>query len=171
MSPSTAPGLLNNRPMDTVMSNGRRFTISRAVEADVAELAALLADDVLGATRESVAIAPYLEAFGDIDADPNQLLLAVRDESRDLVATMQLTIIPCLARGGAKRLQIEAVRIAGSARGAGLGTELFAWAHEYGRTRGARLVQLTTDKARTDAQRFYDRLGYEASHEGYKRPL
>jgi len=157
--------------MDTVTSNGRRFTISRAVEADVAGLVSLLADDVLGATRESAAIAPYLEAFRDIDGDPNQLLLAVRDENRDLVATMQLTIIPCLARGGAKRLQIEAVRIAGSARGAGLGTELFAWAHEYGRSRGARLAQLTTDKARADAQRFYDRLGYEASHEGYKRPL
>src|SRR5699024_12859411 len=109
MNPSTAPGLLNNRPMDTVMSNGRRFTISRAVEADVAELAALLADGVLGATRESAAIAPYLEAFGDIDADPNQLLRAVRDESRDVVARVQLTIITCIVRDGAKPLQIEAL--------------------------------------------------------------
>src|SRR5690625_6117663 len=105
--------------MDTVTSNGRRFTIARAVEADVAGLVSLLADDVLGATRESAAIAPYLEAFADIDADPNQLLLAVRDENRDLVATMQLTIIPCLARGGAKRLQIEAAESAGSPRSAG----------------------------------------------------
>lgn len=153
------------------MSNGRRFTVSRAVEADVPGLVSLLADDVLGATRESSTMAPYLDAFRDIDGDPNQLLLAVRDEDRDLVATMQLTLIPCLARGGAKRLQIEAVRIAGSARGAGLGTELFNWAHEYGRSRGAELAQLTTDKARTDAHRFYGRLGYHASHEGYKRPM
>ena len=84
---------------------------------------------------------------------------------------MQLTLVPGLARQGAKRLQIEAVRLASGTRGRGLGTALFDWAHEYGRKQGATLAQLTSDKTRTDAHRFYDGLGYRASHQGYKRPL
>ena len=84
---------------------------------------------------------------------------------------MQLTLIPGLGRAGAKRLQIEAVRLAATTRGTGLGTALFQSAHGYGHRQGAALVQLITDKTRTDAHRFYDRLGYRASHESFKRPL
>ncbi|WP_182523627.1 GNAT family N-acetyltransferase [Nocardioides dongkuii] len=157
--------------MTTLSVDGRRYEVARATESDVAALVALLADDVLGAQRESADLAPYLAAFGEIDRDPNQLLLAVRDEGGDVVGTMQLTLIPGLARGGTKRLQVEGVRLAPSTRGSGLGTALFDWAHEYGRRHGATLAQLTSDKTRADAHRFYERLGYEASHEGLKRPL
>jgi GNAT superfamily N-acetyltransferase len=151
--------------------DGRRFTVARATGSDVPALAALLADDVLGAQRESTDVGPYLAAFQEIDRDPHQLLLAVRDAEGDLVATMQLTLIPGLARGGAKRLQIEGVRLASGSRGSGLGSALFEWAHGYGRRHGATLAQLTSDKTRTDAHRFYDRIGYQASHDGFKRPL
>jgi GNAT superfamily N-acetyltransferase len=157
--------------VEVIDRGGRRYSVARASESDVPALAALLTDDVLGAQRESTDVGPYLVAFGEIDRDPNHLLLAIRDEEGNLVGTMQLTLIPGLARAGAKRLQIEGVRLAASTRGSGLGTALFEWAHQYGRRQGAVLAQLTTDKTRTAAHRFYDRLGYQASHEGYKRPL
>ena len=157
--------------MDPLIADGRPFELTRAAVADVADLVRLLADDAIGAGRESTTMDPYLAAFAEIDADDQQLLLVVREESGEVVGTMQLTLIPGLARGGTKRLQIEAVRIAEGARGGGLGAALFEWAHEYGRRRGARLVQLTSDKSRADAHRFYGRLGYTASHEGFKRPL
>lgn len=148
-----------------------QFALARAIESDVPALVALLADDVLGAHRESSELKPYLAAFREIDRDPNHLLLTVRDGEDNVVGTMQLTLIPGLSRGGAKRLQIEGVRLASTVRGTGLGTALFEWAHEHGRQQGAVLAQLTSDKTRTDAQRFYSRLGYQASHEGFKRSL
>ncbi len=86
-----------------------------------------------------------------------------------VVGTMQLPLVPGFSRAGAKRLQIEAVRLAHDARGSGLGTALFDWAHEYGRQHGATIAQLTSDKSRTDAHRFYNKVGYAASHEGFKR--
>ena len=157
--------------MQALEAGGRRFTVDRAAESDLPELMGLLADDVLGAGRESQVIDPYLAAFREIDSDPRQYLAAVRDADGRLVGTMQLTLIPGLARGGAKRLHVEAVRLAPSTRGVGLGTVLFEWAHAYGRQYGATLAQLTSDKTRVDAHRFYDNLGYQASHEGFKRPL
>ena len=157
--------------MHTLTLGTRTFTILRAQAQDVPQLVALLADDVLGRERESADLGPYEQAFEQIDQDENQLLLAVRDEPGQIVATMQLTLLPSLSRGGATRLQIEAVRVAASTRGSGLGTALFEWAHQWGRERGARLAQLTTDAARTDAQRFYDRLGYTPSHIGLKLTL
>ena len=157
--------------MDTLVLGPRTFTIARARARDVPQLVALLAHDVLGRERESADLGPYEQAFEQIDQDENQLLIAVRDEQGQIVATMQLTLMPSLSRGGATRLQIEAVRVAASTRGTGLGTALFEWAHQWGRERGARLAQLTTDAARTDAQRFYDGLGYAPSHVGLKRPL
>ena len=157
--------------MHTLTLGSRTFTILRAQAQDVPQLVALLADDVLGRERESADLAPYEQAFERIDRDENQLLIAVRDETEQIVATMQLTLLPSLSRGGATRLQIEAVRVAASTRGSGLGTALFEWAHQWGRERGARLAQLTTDVARTDAQRFYDRLGYTPSHIGLKLTL
>lgn len=170
---------------ETLHLAGRTFVIRRATEADVPALVELLRDDILGAARESGTedAVPYARAFALIDADPNQLLVAVTenageagssDQSHDgsaIVGTLQLSLLPGLSRRGTLRLQIEAVRIGASAQGIGLGTAVFEWAHECGRRFGAGLAQLTTDKSRTGAQRFYDRLGYVASHEGMKLPL
>ncbi|MEZ0580442.1 GNAT family N-acetyltransferase [Nocardioides sp. MH1] len=157
--------------MDALLLDGHRFAVGRAVEDDLPALVALLSDDPLGTARESRDLQPYLQAFRELDEDPNQLLIAVRDEDDDVVGTLQLSLIPGLARAGAKRLQIEAVRLAAGTRGAGLGQALLEWAHDYGRTHGATLAQLTSDKSRTDAHRFYEKAGYEASHEGFKRRL
>ncbi|ASK66734.1 GNAT family N-acetyltransferase [Brachybacterium avium] len=157
--------------MDTLELSGRRFALRRADLAELPELVALLADDMLGREREGTDLAPYERAFDRISRDPHQLLLVVRDEGGAMVATMQLTLIPSLSRGGATRLQLEAVRVAESTRGSGLGTALFAWAHDWGRAQGAALAQLTTDAVRADAHRFYERLGYAPSHVGFKLPL
>lgn len=157
--------------MDVIDVAGEEFTVRRATAEDVTSLVALLRDDVLGSGREYATVDAYDQAFRAIDRDPNQFLAVVRDASEELVGTMQLTLIPGLSRGGATRLQIEAVRLAGVVRGTGLGSQLFAWAHDFGRRNGATLAQLTTDKTRVDAQRFYERLGYAATHEGLKLPL
>lgn len=143
--------------------------LRRAVTGDVPALVALLADDPLGAGRETTDgdLAPYRRAFGLVDADPAHVLL-VAVEGDDVVGTLQLTVVPGLARGGALRGQIEAVRVAGVARGRGLGAAMVGWAVAESRRRGCVLVQLTTDKSRTDARRFYERLGFVASHEGMK---
>ncbi len=142
----------------------------RATAADVGAIVAMLADDVLGSSRESSSPAMaecYRDAFAEIDADPNQFLCVVEDGSQ-IVGTLQLTFIPGLARAATKRGQIEAVRIASDRRGDKLGEAMFAWAIDECRARGCSLVQLTTDKARADAHRFYDRLGFEPTHIGYK---
>ena len=157
--------------MEDFEVDGRRYTIERAVADDVQTIADLLADDVLGASRESDDLAVYEKAFREIDADPHQFLAVIRDGGGAIVGTMQLTTVPGLARAGAKRLLIEGVRLGSSVRGSGLGSAIFAWAHEYGRREDAVLAQLTSDKRRTDAHRFYERLGYAATHEGFKLPL
>lgn len=158
-------------PMDVVHAGGRPFRLVRAVETDVAAVVALLADDALGAARETADMAHYLAAFRRIDEDPKQLLVVVRDEDDAVVGTLQLTLIPGLARSGATRLQVEAVRLSASVRGTGLGTAVFEWVHQYGRSHGADLVQLTSDRSRGDAHRFYERLGYVPGHVGFKLQL
>ena len=148
----------------------QQLTFRRAIAADLPTIIDLLADDVLGAGRESVRaeyVARYQAAFADIEADCNQFLCVVEDGS-DVVGTLQLTIIPGLSRGGAKRAQIEAVRVSSSRRNEQIGEAMFKWAIDYSRSQGCSLVQLTTDKERPDAHRFYDRLGFEATHIGYK---
>ena len=131
-------------------------------------IVAMLADDELGATRESPDdLAPYRKAFQDIDADPNQFL-AVADRDGEVVGTMQLTYLPGLSRKGGTRAQIEAVRVRATERGTGLGSQLITWAVDQARERGCILVQLTTDTARTGAHRFYEQLGFTASHLGFK---
>jgi GNAT superfamily N-acetyltransferase len=158
--------------VDDVLALGdQRFTVERARGQDVPVLVSLLADDALGAARETSDLTAYQAAFHAIDQDPNQFLAAVRDTEGVVVGTMQLTLIPGLSRGAATRLQIEAVRVAESTRAGGLGAAMLEWAHDYGRGHGARLAQLTTDKTRTDAHRFYARLGYRATHEGLKLSL
>lgn len=146
-------------------------TIRRATATDVPGIVALLADDTLGAQRESLDdLTPYQRAFEVIDADPHQYLVVAR-RAGELVGTLQLTFLAGLSRRGALRAQIEAVRVAGSARGLGLGETLIRWAVEEARSRGCVLVQLTSDRTRTDAHRFYDRLGFVDSHRGYKLTL
>lgn len=145
--------------------------IRRATAADVGPIVAMIADDQLGATRESLDdLTPYLQAFEQIDTDPNQLLI-VADRNGEVIGTLQLTIIPGLSRRGSTRGLIEAVRVAASARGAGLGTALIQWAIEESRTRGCTLVQLTSDKSRTKAHNFYTNLGFANTHEGFKLKL
>ncbi len=140
---------------------------------DLPAVVALLADDALGASREDtsepVALC-YREAFAAMERDPNNMLyIAVSND--EIIGCFQLTLIPGLSRRGALRAQIESVRVAASRRGQGLGRVLFEWAIEEARRRGCILVQLTTDKTRGEAQRFYESLGFVASHEGMKLQL
>lgn len=145
--------------------------IRPATADDVPEIVAMLADDPLGAQRESPGdLAPYLAALERLTSDPNQhLVVAVRGHR--VVGTLQLTIVPGLSRRGSTRSIIEAVRIHADERGSGLGTRLIEWAIDTSRQEGCQLVQLTSDNTRTDAHRFYERLGFTASHVGFKLPL
>ncbi|MBU7597766.1 GNAT family N-acetyltransferase [Streptomyces sp. P38-E01] len=147
------------------------FIFRRAMEQDIEAIVAMLADDPLGATRESPnELGPYRTAFAAIDADPQQLL-AVAERDGRVVGTMQLTFVPGLSRKGLTRALIEGVRVHSDERGSGLGTELTNWAVDQARSRGCSLVQLTSDRTRVDAHRFYERLGFEATHLGFKLPL
>lgn len=153
---------------------GGEFRLRRAVESDIAGIVELLANDPLRAAGESLAPerrAPYLAAFRAIDADPAHLLCVVEDSGAQVVATMQLTILPGLARSGATRLHLEAVRVADELRGKGLGSAMIQWSVAEGRRRGATLVQLTSDGSRVAAHRFYERLGFVQSHAGFKMQL
>ncbi|QNP71641.1 GNAT family N-acetyltransferase [Streptomyces roseirectus] len=147
------------------------LTIRSADAGDLSAIVALLADDPLGAQRESPDdLTPYLAAFDRISGDPNQrLVVAVREGQ--VVGTLQLTIIPGLSRKGSTRSIIEAVRVRADERGSGLGTRFIEWAVEESRRAGCQLVQLTSDATRTDAHRFYERLGFVASHVGFKLAL
>ena len=150
------------------------FAVRRATAADVPAIVGLLADDELGATREAGSdpeLTSYRAAFAAIDADPGQLLLVVTAADGQVAATMQLTFIPGLARQGALRAQIEAVRVGAGYRSQGLGEAMITWAIAEARRRGCRMVQLTSDKRRTNAHHFYQRLGFAATHEGFKLPL
>ena len=139
---------------------------------DVAAIVGLLAADQLGATRDDAGdLAPYHQAFAAIEADPAHSLVVATDGAGTVVATMQLTVLPGLARRGARRLQIEAVRVADQHRGQGLGAAMMAWAIDEARRESCALVQLTSDASRRDAHRFYERLGFVASHVGYKLRL
>ena len=151
-----------------------------ATEADLPAIVGMLADDEIGKLREDSSLplsSAYTDAFAALDADENQLLavaVAVNEKEdgvETVIGTLQLSFIPGMARMGAWRGQIEAVRIATSHRNSGLGREMFEWAIERCREKNCMLVQLTTDKGRPDAHRFYDSLGFEASHEGYKLKL
>lgn len=142
--------------------------IRGAVLADLDAILALLIDDVLGKNRDHPAVdEQYEAAFAAIDSDSRNLLI-VGDEDGEIVACMQITYIPGLGRHGGERSHIEAVRVRGDRRGAGLGGELMMWAIGQARERGCRLVEVTSDKRRPDAHRFYSRLGFTASHEGMK---
>ncbi|MCX4858868.1 GNAT family N-acetyltransferase [Streptomyces canus] len=138
---------------------------------DLSAIVGMLADDPLGAQRESPDdLAPYVSALNRLSADPNQRLVVATREGR-VVGTLQLTVVPGLSRRGATRSIIEGVRIHADERGSGLGTRLIEWAIEESRRQNCQLVQLTSDNTRTDAHRFYERLGFTASHVGFKLAL
>lgn len=148
--------------------------IRRAEERDVPAIVDLLAADQLGASRDGVRtaadLAAYQRAFHAIDGDSAHLLV-VAEADAEIVATLQLSFLPGLARRGALRAQIEAVRVREDYRGRRLGEALITWAIDEARRRGCALVQLTSDKSRHGAHRFYARLGFVASHEGMKLAL
>lgn len=156
--------------MTAVVDSGT-FGLRRAVKGDLPAILRLLADDQLGAARENAAdLALYEAAFDAIDADPAHLLV-VGELAGEVVATFQLSYLPGLSRKGSWRSQIEAVRVSRDLRGQGVGALMIQWAIDQARERGCTLVQLTTDKSRAAAHRFYERLGFVASHEGMKLTL
>ena len=141
-----------------------------ATAADLPAVVSLLRNDLLGADREHEDLAPYRAAFAEIDADPNHALL-VGVEGDAVVACLQVTALPCLTHGGRRRAQLEGVRVRSDRRGGGLGARLVDHAVGWARDRGCGVVQLTTDKARPEALRFYESLGFAATHEGLKLPI
>lgn len=147
-----------------------------ATRADVPAILALLDDDDIARSRQSGHVTPESvdaarwAAFEAIDADPrNELIVA--DQDGTVVGTCQLTFTPSLSRRGAERMTIEAVRVRGDLRGRGTGRAMMIWSLQRARERGCGLAQLTTDKRRTHAHRFYASLGFTASHEGFKLTL
>jgi ribosomal protein S18 acetylase RimI-like enzyme len=150
------------------VSESIRFRSAR--QDDLSAIVALLADDPLGAGRERLEDPlpdPYVRAFAAIDADPHQDLVVAEREGR-VAGVLQLTFIASLTWQGSKRALIEGVRVASGLRGQGIGEALVREAIERARRHGCRIVQLTTDRSRADAHRFYERLGFEATHVGMK---
>lgn len=137
---------------------------------DLPAIIALLADDVLGAGRESADLTRYRRAFAALQAEPdNMLIVGVRDGR--VIACYQLTLATGLALAGMRRATLEGVRVHGDLRGLGMGAQLIADAEARARALGAGLIQLTSDATRHDAQRFYARAGYRPSHIGFKKRL
>lgn len=151
----------------------QELIIRRATRADVAEIVRLLADDPLGRQRERYEqpLPPaYYDAFDAIDGDPgNELLVA--EMHGDIIGTLQITYLRSLTYRGGKRAQIEAVRVDRRYRDEGIGGKLLAWAIDRARDEHCHMVQLTTNKERGDARRFYERFGFRASHGGMKLDL
>ena len=150
----------------------RPVIFRRAKPYDLAAIVALLADDPLGRDREDAGadLAGYRDAFAAIERDPNQLL-AVAERGGRVIGALQLSFIPGLTRRGMWRGQIEGARVAAGERGGGIGRAMLEWAIAACRQRGCGLVQLTSDARRADAHRFYEALGFQATHRGYKLAL
>ncbi len=144
-----------------------------ARETDITDLVKLLADDVLGASREDLKLPldrRYTDAFYSIEKDGNNELIVV-ESNGELVGMLQLTFIPYLTHTGSWRCLIEGVRIANTHWGMGLGSKLVSWAIDRAKTRNCSIVQLTSDKQRPEVIRFYESHGFEATHEGFKLKL
>lgn len=144
--------------------------IRDARRADVPQIVALLADDPLGAAREGADMAAYLAAFDEIEANPMHQVIVV-EVAGAVVGCCQLTLLSGLSHRGARRALVEAVRVAQPLRSQGIGARLMAECELRARDAGATILQLTTDKSRQRAHDFYDRLGFVASHVGYKKAL
>lgn len=149
------------------------ITIRLAIESDLESIVAMLADDPLGSTRERYEQPlpnSYRDAFDAISSDPNNELV-VACAGDQVIGVQQITFTPYITHQGGWRATIEGVRASSSVRGKGIGSQLIHWAIERAKERGCHLVQLTTDKTREDALRFYERLGFQATHEGLKLKL
>jgi GNAT superfamily N-acetyltransferase len=161
-------------PATTSLPDGRRVVLRAAGRGDIAALVTLLTEDELGSGRDGIEnaadLVAYERAFQAIDRDRAHVLLAAESDS-GVVGTLQLSFLPGLARRGGWRAQIESVRVAAALRGQGLGSLMIRWAVDEAAERGCTLVQLTSDKQRADAHRFYERLGFQATHEGMKLDL
>ena len=156
------------------MLNNTDFIIREAKEGDLPKIVKLLADDELGSNREYYKVLlpkNYNEAFQNILQDKNQELIVLENLNKDTIGTLQLTFIPYLTYRGGLRAQIEAVRIDKEFRGMGFGKKIFKWAIKRSIDKGAHLIQLTTDKLRPDAIKFYKALGFRDSHVGMKLHL
>jgi ribosomal protein S18 acetylase RimI-like enzyme len=150
------------------MTTPTSITIRRAVREDVGFIVAMLADDKLGSARERLQdpLPPsYFKAFEALDRDPN-IQLVVAEEGGRVVGCLQLCVLPGLSSQGASRGLIEDVRVASDRRSRGIGEQLVGWAVEQSRAKGCKLVELLTHHSRVDAQRFYERLGFQKSHVG-----
>lgn len=150
------------------------MTIRPATKKDIPAIVQMIANDKLGRVRENYQEPlpqQYYDAFENIVADPNQELIVIEGGSGQIIGTMQLTLIQYLTYKGGIRAQIEAVRIHEDHRGKGIGQQLFEWAIQRAKTKGAHVLQLTTDKKRPEALNFYEKLGFKASHEGMKLHL
>ncbi|TMR30185.1 GNAT family N-acetyltransferase [Actinomadura geliboluensis] len=149
------------------------MTFREATAADLPQIVRLLADDPLGSTRETPGEEipeAYFTAFAAIEKDPNNTVIVAEVEG-ELAGTLQLTFIPGLTYTGGERAQIEGVRIAAEQRGRGVGQLMIDYAIDRARARGCRVVQLTTDRQRPDAIRFYQKIGFRPSHMGMKYHL
>ncbi|WP_318344387.1 GNAT family N-acetyltransferase [Flagellimonas baculiformis] len=148
--------------------------IRRATSTDVPHIVQMLANDELGKLREDFRNPlpdSYYKAFDNIANDPNQELVVIENGDGDVIGTLQLSFIQYLTYQGGIRAQIEAVRVHEQYRKKGIGRQLFLWAIERSKEKGAHVVQLTTDKKRPDALEFYKSLGFKDSHEGMKLHL
>ncbi|QGH37016.1 GNAT family N-acetyltransferase [Gracilibacillus salitolerans] len=144
-----------------------------AEENDVGEIVKMLANDRLGKTRENYTHPlpkQYIKAFEAIQSDTNNELIVAVLEGH-IIGVLQITFTPYITHQGGWRATIEGVRTDESVRGKGIGSKMITWAIERAKTRNCHLVQLTTDKTRTDALRFYEKLGFQATHEGLKLKL
>jgi N-acetylglutamate synthase-like GNAT family acetyltransferase len=146
-----------------------KLTQRKAKLADLPRIIELLLEDELGQSRESknTLDVQYKKAFQNIDSDPNQYLMVVENKS-EIVGTCHLTVMPSLTFIGSTRMQIEAVRVVEKYRGQKIGKWMFDQAVAYAKEKGASIIQLTTNKKRPKAKHFYEKLGFEASHEGMK---
>jgi ribosomal protein S18 acetylase RimI-like enzyme len=146
------------------------ITFRTATKDDLKAIVALLADDDIGEDHETALPAEYLHAFEAMEAEGyNKYLLAVMDGK--IVGSLQLTFMPSLSHGAAKRAQIESARVRSDARGRNIGTALMKEAIRIARENGCKMIQLDSDKRRSRAHLFYRRLGFEQSHAGFKKAL
>jgi ribosomal protein S18 acetylase RimI-like enzyme len=144
-----------------------------AVPGDLPKIVEMLADDFLGKQRERFENPlpdSYEKAFAEINADPNNELIVI-ESNGEIIGTLQLTFIPSISFQGGKRAQIESVRVDAKRRRLGIGRKMFLWAIERAREKNCRMIQLSTNNDRADAQRFYENLGFKASHVGMKMYL
>ena len=149
------------------------ITFREAKAEDLERIVEMLSDDLLGSKRERFELplpSSYEKAFKAIDADPNNELVVVNHKGK-IVGVLQITFMPYITHQGGWRATVEGVRISSDVRGMGVGSQMIEYAIARAKERGCHLIQLTTDKQREDALRFYERLGFNATHEGFKMKL